>query len=538
MLSSGSSPLNPVATSRRASATRMTMARPTSAERRAVADQASGTRKKGVKESNAASGARAKRERSFLSLAQQAELHLAERARFAEAEPSTSDDPASEDEHEQARKIWSGIESDQVEMARPELHRSPSMDAARAEHEERQRILNEYAQAEEKQASSRSIAPINTRLTMTSMAGYFQDRILTQSMLRAMAILYIGPRKQPDFDHDYFISPLVAPPHLLAEFPPVLIICGEKDPLCEYWQASLIGTEYPRAQSRPFPSGDDTVVMAGKIREAKMAKKLDIERKRAGRSARFGETLRMSKGGAAAMQHDPIEDEDAEDWVQMRIIEGWSHGFLQMSSLLPEAKQVITFLGTWATEIFEMHAELLVNQRDNSNNAQLPAVHISKSTPHKTAAGPGVGIASRAEEDEDDEPLSFIPRAQRSPSQSVRKLPSSPTSGKNPGFASATSPNGLGSPLPDAEGSADSRPTTGDVRTSRNALDASFSTRRGSKAGTSEAEQAYKALLVKEDSLMQRRRDEAVFGLGETPSAVVSDEEHTEEGHVRRGRRS
>ncbi len=37
----------------------------------------------------------------------------------------------------------------------------------------------------------------------------------------------------------------------------------------------------------------------------------------------------------------------------MRIIEGWSHGFLQMSALMPEAKQVIGFLGTWMSLVFE-----------------------------------------------------------------------------------------------------------------------------------------------------------------------------------------
>lgn len=298
-----------------------------------------------------------------------------------------------------------------------------------------------------------------------------------------------------------------------------------------------INSDQQRLRFSSSAVGDDTVVMAGKIREAKMAKKLEIERKRAGRSARFGESLRMSQGGPAAMQHDPIEDEDVEDWVQMRIIEGWSHGFLQMSSLLPEAKQVITFLGTWAVEIFEMHAELVANQREASNNAQLPAAQPSKGASQQRGRGPpSVATALRAEEDEDDEPLSFIPRAQRSPSHSARKLPSSPNSGKNPGspMSLAAVPNGLHSP--GAEGSLDNKPM-GDVRT-RNTLDAGFGTRRGSKAGTSEAEQAYKALLVKEDSLMQRRREEAVFGLGETPSAVVSDEENVEEGHVKRGRRS
>lgn len=107
----------------------------------------------------------------------------------------------------------------------------------------------------------------------------------------------VGPRQQPDFDNDYFLSPIVAPSKLLAEFPPVLFTCGEKDPIC-----------------------DDTVVMAGRIRQAKLARQAAIKR----RGAPFGEQLRMS--GSATLE----EDDDVDDWVQMRIIEGWSHGYLQV----------------------------------------------------------------------------------------------------------------------------------------------------------------------------------------------------------------
>lgn len=43
-----------------------------------------------------------------------------------------------------------------------------------------------------------------------------------------MAILYIGPHRNPDFATDYYISPILAPAHLLAQFPPLLMQCGEK----------------------------------------------------------------------------------------------------------------------------------------------------------------------------------------------------------------------------------------------------------------------------------------------------------------------
>ena len=132
--------------------------------------------------------------------------------------------------------------------------------------------------------------------------------------MRAMCILYLGPKHNPDFSADYYISPLLAPSALLAHFPPVLMICGEKDPFV-----------------------DDTVIFAGRIREAKRARKADASRKAAAKGARFGEGLRMSastssegKGGAGGggekLRVDTIVDEEEEDWVQVKIYEGWGHG--------------------------------------------------------------------------------------------------------------------------------------------------------------------------------------------------------------------
>ncbi len=79
-------------------------------------------------------------------------------------------------------------------------------------------MLQKAAEAADTKNRDQKRGPFNTRLTVTSMAGYFQDRIVTQGMLRAMAILYIGPKRNPDLDHDYYLSPVVAPAHLLAEF--------------------------------------------------------------------------------------------------------------------------------------------------------------------------------------------------------------------------------------------------------------------------------------------------------------------------------
>src|ERR1700733_14068785 len=122
--------------------------------------------------------------------------------------------------------------------------------------------------------------------------------------MRAMAILYIGPHRNPDFTTDYHISPILAPSHILAQFPPLLMQCGEKDPFV-----------------------DDTVIFAGLVREAKRARKVELDLAIAGKSARFGEGLRMSAAESPVLaegarlvamtkERDKLAHESEEDWVQ------------------------------------------------------------------------------------------------------------------------------------------------------------------------------------------------------------------------------
>ena len=144
-----------------------------------------------------------------------------------------------------------------------------------------------------------------------------------------MAILYIGPHRNPDFATDYHISPILTPDHLLAQFPPLLMQCGEKDPFV-----------------------DDTVIFAARVREAKRARKVELELALSGKSARFGEALRMTTASkndghidgksAAEMkkERDKLCREDESDWVQMVLFSEWSHGYLQMPTLMNEAKAV------------------------------------------------------------------------------------------------------------------------------------------------------------------------------------------------------
>lgn len=158
-----------------------------------------------------------------------------------------------------------------------------------------------------------------------------------------MAILYIGPRRNPDFETDYYISPVLAPAHLLAHFPPVYLICGERDPFV-----------------------DDTVIFSGRVREAKRARRREAESKTQGQSVKFGESLRMSSAPAKTKEPDHILRETDDDWVQMRIIEGWGHGFMQMASLMREVDSVLTEMADWIDESFE---KALETQRDISEVA-------------------------------------------------------------------------------------------------------------------------------------------------------------------------
>ncbi|KAG8837918.1 hypothetical protein FRC18_007261 [Serendipita sp. 400] len=197
---------------------------------------------------------------------------------------------------------------------------------------QRQSELEVVMEEEKTKALEASKSRTGTKLTMTSRSGYFADRIITPAMMRAMAILYLGPVADPDFERDYYISPVLAPSSLLAHFPPVLMTCGEKDPFV-----------------------DDTVIFAGRLREAKRALKATLQMEAAGKSARFGEGLRMSVTTSSHHPQRKLLYDDEDDWVQMELFEGWSHGYLQMAALMSEAGEVIGRIGEWIGGAFERY---------------------------------------------------------------------------------------------------------------------------------------------------------------------------------------
>ncbi|KAI9706396.1 MAG: hypothetical protein M1836_003401 [Candelina mexicana] len=156
-------------------------------------------------------------------------------------------------------------------------------------------------------------AIMKTRLAMSSMISYFNDRILTPEMMRAMIILYVGPHNRPDFSTDFLLSPLLAPESLLARFPKTYFLTGERDPLV-----------------------DDTVIFAGRIRQAKW--NIWRERRELG------------------LVGDKEEFEE-KDIVEVLLIPGISHGFLQFVGVFPEGWRHIFRCARWMEEIFERDRE-------------------------------------------------------------------------------------------------------------------------------------------------------------------------------------
>ncbi|KAL2688488.1 Alpha/Beta hydrolase protein [Phyllosticta citricarpa] len=148
-----------------------------------------------------------------------------------------------------------------------------------------------------------------TRLAMSSMISYFGDRILTPEMMRAMIVLYIGPHNRPDFSTDYLLSPLLAPESLLVNMPKTYFLTGERDPLV-----------------------DDTVIFAGRIRQAKAAAWRE----------------RKELGLLSASEARAFVD---EDHVEVILVPGISHGFLQFVSVFSDGWRYIFRCARWMREV-------------------------------------------------------------------------------------------------------------------------------------------------------------------------------------------
>ncbi|GAM37608.1 hormone-sensitive lipase [Talaromyces pinophilus] len=176
---------------------------------------------------------------------------------------------------------------------------------------------------------------IKTRIAVSSMISYFGDRILTPEMMRAMIILYIGPHNRPDFKTDFLLSPILAPDAILATFPKTYFITGERDPLV-----------------------DDTVIFAGRIRQAKLQ--------------RFRERQDL------ALEKSRVEFNE-KDHVEVNLIPGISHGFVNFPGIFPDGRKHIHKCAKWITELLELAAEKEL--RASSSSIASPAKSMKASEP-------------------------------------------------------------------------------------------------------------------------------------------------------------
>lgn len=202
----------------------------------------------------------------------------------------------------------------------------------------------ELVRTENKRSStSHHPEPLKTRLAMSSMISYFNDRILTPEMMRAMIILYVGPHNRPDFSQDYLLSPVLAPDALLARFPKTYFLTGERDPLV-----------------------DDTVIFSGRLRRVKQAyynqQVLLAQRRQDGDHYGDDDETNTEDQGSYFFENgrlfpDPTVNVDepfnAKDAAEVVLIPGISHGFIQFPSLYPPAWKLIHRSGNWILDAFD-----------------------------------------------------------------------------------------------------------------------------------------------------------------------------------------
>ncbi|KAK1829260.1 hypothetical protein QBC39DRAFT_263381 [Podospora conica] len=189
-----------------------------------------------------------------------------------------------------------------------------------------------------KSGASHHPEPMRTRLAMSSMLSYFNDRVLTPEMMRAMIILYVGPHNRPDFSRDYLLSPILAPDVLLARFPKTYFLTGERDPLV-----------------------DDTVILAGRLRRVKAAQ-------------------RASGGARFVYQDADAEGFRGEDVAEVALIPGVSHGFLQFPAVYPPAWGLIERIACWIEDVFHDAAEMKAREGRRRKAVERERVRAAESS--------------------------------------------------------------------------------------------------------------------------------------------------------------
>jgi len=171
-----------------------------------------------------------------------------------------------------------------------------------------------------------------------------------------MILLYIGSQHKPNFQTDYLLSPLLAPEQLLGNFPKVYMLCGEQDPLV-----------------------DDTVLFAGRLRQAKAHK-------------------HRQRQDMGLLSERAVFDQKSV--VEYYLIEGVSHGFLQFVSVYHPGWGYIDQCRRWMMDAFRTADE---RDAQPSSEPPTPAGEESSKTDY---------FATRRGEsssDTEDRPLEMTP---------------------------------------------------------------------------------------------------------------------------------
>lgn len=204
--------------------------------------------------------------------------------------------------------------------------------------------------------------PQGTRLALSSILSYFNDRILTPEMMRAMIFLYIGPNHKPDFATDWKLSPILAPDNILAMFPKTYLLTGERDPLV-----------------------DDTCVFEGRLREA--------------HRQRFKERQELGL--------EPSNKSfDGKSVVETHLIPGISHGFLQFVSVYPAGRTFIDQCSSWMRRAFAYAEQVEAETPRLERKGNTYFRHHSRRNTGDDVEG-GEGEVSASSTDNDELPLEF-----------------------------------------------------------------------------------------------------------------------------------
>jgi acetyl esterase/lipase len=247
----------------------------------------------------------------------------------------------------------------------PKPSRSASFASYSAQEEESPPDYFSIPRKESEERSGAEPTQITTRLAVSSMISYFGDRVLTPEMMRAMIILYIGPHNRPDFKTDFLLSPVLAPDAILAAFPKTYIITGERDPLV-----------------------DDTVIFAGRLRQAKLQ--------------RFRE--RQDLG----LEKSQLEFNEKEH-VEVNLIPGISHGFVNFPGIFPDGRRHIHKCARWIVDLLEA-AEGVASSSSSSSSSGLDK-DSSNPLSQELRTAPTADPSRRSSlADSDEEPLEMMTR--------------------------------------------------------------------------------------------------------------------------------